>query len=176
VEEKDMKARNVAHMPASEAPVESFEIHEFLPFRLAVAASAVNRLLARRFGDAYGLGISEWRVLAVIGPEGVVSPSAVGSMASMDKVKVSRASASLVARGLVKQSPDPRDGRGRLLRLTRKGASTYRGLLELAHESEDTLSGALNKSEWQALKQMLTRLETHAQSLSEDEFEREAAD
>lgn len=171
-----MKARNVAHITPADESAESFDINEFLPFRLAVAAAAVNRLLSRRFGDAYGLGISEWRVLAVIGPEGVVSPSAVGSMASMDKVKVSRASASLVARGLVKQSPDPRDGRGRLLRLTRKGASTYRGLLELAHETEETLLEALNRSEWQALKQMLTKLEGHAHSLGDDDIEREAAD
>jgi DNA-binding MarR family transcriptional regulator len=163
-------------MNASEAPAESFEINEFLPFRLAVAAAAVNRLLSRRFGEAYGLGISEWRVMAVIGPEGVVSPSAVGAMASMDKVKVSRASASLVARGLVKQSPDPRDGRGRLLRLTRKGASTYGGLLELAHETEEVLLGALNRSEWQSLKQLLTRIESHAHTLGADDLEREAAD
>ena len=52
---------------------------------------------------------------------GTLSPSAVGEATAMDKVKVSRAAASLVARGLLRQTQDPHDGRGRLLRLTRKG-------------------------------------------------------
>ena len=45
----------------------------------------------------------------------------------MDKVKVSRAAASLVARGLLRQTQDPRDGRARLLRLTCRGATAHRG-------------------------------------------------
>src|SRR4249920_3848062 len=86
----------------------AFRLEDFLPYRLSVAANRVSRLFARRYSEAYGLGIPEWRVLAMVGRFGTLSPSAVGEWSAMDKVKVSRAAASLVARGLLRQVHDPR--------------------------------------------------------------------
>jgi len=173
-----MTAR-AAYQDAVEADTaeDGFQLNDFLPYRLAVTAARVSRLMARRFDEAYGLAISEWRVLAVLGQMGTLSPSMVGELASMEKVKVSRAAASLVARGLVKQSQDPQDGRGRLLRLTRKGANTHRGMVELARELEQQLASGLSRNEWTSLHRMLTRLDSHAESLqSGAEEDAEAAD
>jgi DNA-binding MarR family transcriptional regulator len=83
----------------------------------------------------------------------------------MDKVKVSRAAASLVARGLLKQAPDPSDGRGRLLSLTRKGVATHRGVVPLARELEVQLASGLGRTEWHALLKALSRLTAHVESL-----------
>ena len=105
---------------------EAFKLENFLPYRLSVAATRVSRLFARRYFEAFGLSIPEWRVLGSSAGLGAFSPSVVGEATAMDKVKVSRAAASLVARGLVGQTQDPQDGRGRLLRLTRRGV----GVLE----------------------------------------------
>src|ERR1700748_3038499 len=102
-----------------------FHLDDFLPYRLSVASENVSRLMARRYLDEVGLGIPEWRLLAAVGRHGVLSPTSAGEHTSMDKVKVSRAAASLSGRGLLKQSQDPNDGRGRLLRLTRKGTTIY---------------------------------------------------
>ncbi len=160
-----MKTRSVSLVSETEVEGENFELDDYLPYRLAVAASSVSRLMARRLADNYKLAISEWRVLTVVGRAGVLSPSAVGAQASMDKVKVSRAAASLVARGLIKQSQDPQDGRGRLLRLTRKGAGVHRGAIALAREIEAELAKGLSRTEWAALQSMLIRLEAHATGL-----------
>ena len=65
----------------------------------------------------------------------------------MDKVKVSRATQSLVSKGLVRQSQDPRDGRGRLLRLTRKGVTTHAGMVPLVEQLEATLFGDLTRAD-----------------------------
>ncbi len=166
--------RMVSQDIESDTTGEDFELDDYLPYRLAVASSSVSRLLGRRFAEAYGLAIAEWRVLAVVGRLGVLSPSAVGQTAAMDKVKVSRAAASLVARGLIKQTQDPEDGRGRLLRLTRKGATVHRGLTQVARELETQLANGLSRAEWSSLHKALGRLETHVQAL--DEPEAEAAD
>ncbi len=159
-----------------DAEESGFKLDDFLPYRLAVTASRVSRLMARRFDEDYGLAISEWRVLAVLGRMGTLSPSVVGELASMDKVKVSRAAASLVAHGFVKQSQDPQDGRGRLLRLTRKGVNTNRGLVRLARELEQELAAGLSRTDWSSLHRMLQRLDTHAVSLQPGAEEAEAAD
>src|SRR4249920_2674610 len=102
---KTKSGRTRREMPPANG--EAFRLEEFLPYRLSVAANRVSRLFARRYSEAFGLTIPEWRVLATIGRFGSLSPSAVGEWTAMDKVKVSRAAASLVARGLANQSPDP---------------------------------------------------------------------
>ena len=141
---------------------DAFKLEDFLPYRLSVAASRVSRLLARRYSEAYGLSIPEWRVLAIVGRFDTLSPSAVGELTAMDKVKVSRAAASLVARGLLRQSQDPSDGRGRLLRLTRRGVSVYEGMVPLACELEGQLAEGLSRTEWSVLLKALEKLSMHA--------------
>jgi DNA-binding MarR family transcriptional regulator len=142
---------------------EAFKLEDFLPYRLSVAANRVSRLLARRYSDAYGLSIPEWRVLTIVGRFGTLSPSAVGDWTAMDKVKVSRAAASLVTRGLLKQTQDPSDGRGRLLRLTRKGVAVHEGVVPLACELEEQLAGGMSRTEWSGLLRALDKLSTHIQ-------------
>ena len=83
----------------------------------------------------------------------------------MDKVKVSRAAASLVARGMLRQTRDPDDGRGRLLRLTRKGATIYATIGPTAQAVEASLASALSKTEWNTLHRTLGKLMDHIHAL-----------
>lgn len=144
---------------------EEFRLEEFLPFRLAVASDGVSRVIARHYLGRSGLCMPEWRLLAAVGRFGVLSPTAAGERTSMDKVKVSRAAASLVAHGLLRQSQDPEDGRGRLLRLTRKGAATYAGIKPMAREIETMLAAGLSKAEWIALHKALLKLGEHTRTI-----------
>ncbi|HVZ06840.1 MarR family winged helix-turn-helix transcriptional regulator [Rhodopila sp.] len=121
--------------------------------------------MARHFLDAVGLGMPEWRLLAAVGKAGVLSPTVAGEQTSMDKVKVSRAAASLVARGLLKQSQDPSDGRGRLLRLTRKGATVYASLPAMAEQMDHTLTAGLSATDWTNLQKILLKLIDHSKKV-----------
>lgn len=138
---------------------------DYLPHRLAVTTKSVSDFLQRRHAEAFGLTMAEWRIVAVVGRLTTLSPSAVGEWTGMDKVKVSRSSASLVSRGLLKQSNDPSDGRGRLLRLTRKGLSVYNALVPLAYELEEKLAQGLTNNEWKVLGRALEKLELHVKQL-----------
>jgi len=142
-----------------------FQLEDFLPFRLSVAAENVSRIMMRRYLDRTGLGMAEWKLLAAVGRHGVLSPTTAGDRTAMDKVKVSRAAASLVARGLAKQSQDPNDGRGRLLRLTRKGNTVYSGLPDMARQLERLLQEGLTATEWANLQKILMKLGDHTGTL-----------
>lgn len=157
-----MKAKVEAN---GSAQVDGFRLEEFLPFRLSVAAESVSRLIARQHLTHSGLTMPEWRLLAAIGRFGVLSPTLAGERTSMDKVKVSRAATSLVARGLVKQTQDPSDGRGRLLRLTRKGTNIYTHIPPMAQTIEETLSKGLTRDELAALRDSLGKLVEHTQTV-----------
>jgi DNA-binding MarR family transcriptional regulator len=157
-------ARKAAVAKAADSATD-FLLDDFLPYRLSVSASRVSRLLARRLGDAFGLSIPEWRVMAVLGRVGNASPSAVGEMTAMDKVKVSRAAASLVGRGMVRQTQDPHDGRARVLRLTRKGTTVCQQAVPMAREVETLVSAGLSRTEWSALHKTLNRMILHVETL-----------
>jgi DNA-binding MarR family transcriptional regulator len=163
-----MKSRTEA-MPAPDVAAATspsdFRLEDFLPYQLSVAANRVSRLFARRYSGAYGLTIPEWRVLATIARFGTVSPTAVGEWTAMDKVKVSRAAASLVTHGLIRQSPDPQDGRGRLLRMTRRGEAVHRNVVPMARSLEAVLAEGLGRTQWAALSQALVLLNAHVQSI-----------
>jgi DNA-binding MarR family transcriptional regulator len=150
-----------------------FRLEEFLPYRLAVASEIVSRLMSRRHFGRLGLGMPEWRLIAAIGQYGVLSPTTAGERTAMDKVKVSRAAAALVARGVLRQSSDPNDGRGRLLRLTRKGAALYANLAPIAAEIEASLSQIVTKSEWNNLFKALGKLSDHGSALMNGEGDEE---
>ena len=143
-----------------------FKLEEFLPFQLAATTSRVSRMFAKRFAEELGLSIPEWRVLAVVGRFGTASPSMVSEWAAMDKVKVSRAAATLVARGLLKQTQDPSDGRARLLRLTRKGTGVHHAAVPLARELEENLASGLSRGDWGTLQRVLLRMSAHVESIT----------
>jgi DNA-binding MarR family transcriptional regulator len=144
---------------------DAFLLDEFLPHELSVTAGRSSRLLARRFEAAFGLSIAEWRVMAVVGPFGTITPSAVAERTDMDKVKVSRATASLVAMNLLEQNPAPHDGRARLLRLTHKGRAMYDSVVPLARALEAQLAAALSEEEWAVLRTCLRRLQERMHTL-----------
>jgi DNA-binding MarR family transcriptional regulator len=148
---------------------EQFRLEEFLPYGLSVASDGVSRMIARQYLGQFGLGMPEWRLLAVVGRHGVLSPTEAGDRTSMDKVKVSRAAASLVGRGLLRQSRDPDDGRGRLMRLTRKGTTVYTGIAPTGQQIEKALSACMTRSEWVALHKSLAKLINHTHALLEQE-------
>jgi DNA-binding MarR family transcriptional regulator len=147
------------------SPVPPLQLEEFLPHRLAVAAESVSRFIARRHLAKSGLGMSEWRLLAAVGRFGVLSPTVAGERTAMDKVKVSRAAASLVSNGLLRQTQDPADGRGRLLRLTRRGSGVYGDLASTGKAVEEALMAGLTMAEWRALHRALGKLTDQAQLL-----------
>jgi DNA-binding MarR family transcriptional regulator len=146
-----------------------FQLDDFLPYKLAVASDNVSRLMMRQYLDQIGLGIPEWRLLAAVGRHGVLSPTSAGEHTSMDKVKVSRAAASLSGRGLLKQSQDPNDGRGRLLRLTRKGTTIYTGIPAMARTIDKAILAGLTATDWSNLQKILMKLVDHTRTILKDD-------
>jgi DNA-binding MarR family transcriptional regulator len=145
-----------------------FSLSDFLPYKIGVVLDSVSRVFAERYLGSANLTIPEWRALAVIAESGSLSPTAIGHRTTMDKVKVSRATQSLVTKGLLLQSPDPADGRGRLLRLTRKGAATHARMVPIATGVEAEVFSNLTRAETAALDKILTKLGSQLETAGPD--------
>ncbi len=137
----------------------TFDLADFLPYRLSVVTNRISQTFAHRYETAYGLAIAEWRVLAVVGNFAPLSAAAVSDRTAMDKVKVSRAVSRLVRRGLLKRTRDDSDGRVRLLALGAAGREIYQGIVPMARSIEETLTAVLSPGERANLLAALDKLD-----------------
>jgi DNA-binding MarR family transcriptional regulator len=163
------RARTAGPAPSKD----EFRLEEFLPYQLSVTANRVSRLFAHQYAEGFGLTVPEWRVIAVVGRFEAISPSRVSEWTGMDKVKVSRAAATLVARGLLRQTQDPADGRARVLRMTRKGQRVFEAVVPLAQRLEDELTQGLSRTEWTSFQKTLAKLHAHVERIAGSETEPE---
>ncbi len=120
-----------------------FDLDGFLPYQLSRAAGRASRAFARRYGDAFGLGVAEWRVLAHLAQAGQASVREVHATAEMDKSRISRAAARLEAAGHVTKTVDPADRRLVRLALTPQGRDLLARLLPEAARFQAELLAAL---------------------------------
>lgn len=153
--------------PEKETPEEarSLILERFVPYRLSVLSNTVSRAIARIYAERFDLTIPEWRAMAQLGRHGRLSASDIVGLTAMDKVRVSRAVARLVASGRVEASSDEADRRRQVLALTAVGKRIYREIVPLALERETQLLDPLDAKERQALDRLLGKLQAQAKQL-----------
>ena len=146
-------------------PMSSFDLDAFLPYRLSVTSNLVSRLFARRYADEFGLTIAEWRVMAVVGADGTASAVAVRVRTGMDKAKVSRAVAGLLARRLVRRVAHRGDRRVEPLTLTPSGRAAFEAIVPRARALEAELAAGLPPEDRVALDTALRHIASRAAAL-----------
>ena len=148
-----------------QAPLQSLELENFLPYRLSVLAQIVSQSLHDLYAGPFGLAVTEWRVMAALGRFAPLTASEVGLRIVMDKVAVSRAVARLLERGLVERATDRADRRRATLRLSTRGRAAHARIVPLALEYEERLYTALSAEERHQFDALSDRLFIHAQAL-----------
>lgn len=136
----------------------TLRLAEFLPYRLSVASNAVSARVARVYRARFGLGIPEWRVLAVTAERGETTQAGLVEATAMDKMTVSRATAALVERGLLKRATAD-DRRTRRIALTGEGEALHREVAPLALAIEAEMLEQFSSDERDQLMGLLQRLE-----------------
>lgn len=131
---------------------------DFLPYQLSVTSNAVSSLIAGRYRARFGLKITEWRVMAVLGDARAATQRQLAEATLMDKVAVNRACKVLEDRGLIARQPNASDGRSHLLELTGEGRAIHDEVMPLAYESEAEIFSVLNADEREQFSNFLRRL------------------
>lgn len=139
-------------------------LERFVPYRIV----ALGHAFSRRLSDAYAdenVTIPEWRVLAVISQAERIAARDVTRRTPMDKMAVSRAAASLEAKGLVARTVSETDRRVSMLSLSREGRRLFDRISALALDYEDALLAALGPEEAAAFRSVLEKLEARAREI-----------
>ncbi|MBP6596111.1 MAG: MarR family transcriptional regulator [Arenimonas sp.] len=134
------------------------DLENFLPYRLSVLSNRISQDIARLYAARFELGITEWRVLAVLGRYPGLSASQVAERTAMDKVAVSRAVASLLAAGRLSRDTHGDDRRRSVLELSAEGKRVYSEVAPAAIAYERRLLAALSAEDQASLSRLLTHL------------------
>jgi DNA-binding MarR family transcriptional regulator len=135
------------------------DLERFLPFRLSVLANRLTRAVARVYMQRFHLSAPEWRTMAVLGLYGAMSANSVVERTAMDKVRVSRAVARLLAAGRITRRTDIEDRRRAILDLTPKGRADYDQIVPMVLAVESELLSELGGEERAMLDQIMRKLE-----------------
>lgn len=137
----------------------ALDLEHFLPYRLSVLSNRVSTAIAREYSQRFALGVTEWRVMAVLGRYPDLSANEVAQRTAMDKVAVSRAVASLLDAGRVQRDTHGDDRRRSVLRLSADGYRIYDQVAPLALAFERNLLGDMAEAERALLFRLLDRLD-----------------
>ncbi len=145
----------------------AFDLRSFFPYLVRVYYQAVSQSVSDIYGPLYGLSVSEWRTMAVLGNR-LLSASEIVERSSMDRVAVSRAIKGLREAGLLKRDIDGDDRRRAVLRLTEKGARVFNDLIPRVRQLEEDLLAGLSEAERATLLDLMTRVRENADRLDAD--------
>jgi len=136
----------------------TLDLEHFLPYRLSILSNRVSQTIAGAYARRFGIGVTEWRVIAVLGRYPGLSANGVAARTAMDKVAVSRAVARLLARGLLQREMHGEDRRRSVLQLSSEGYGIYDEVVPLALDCERRLLETLTPGERATLQALIDRL------------------
>jgi DNA-binding MarR family transcriptional regulator len=145
-----------AEKPGEHAPI---ELENFLPYRLSILSNTVSQAIADDYQQRYDLGVTEWRVMAVLARFDGLSAREVAERTAMDKVAVSRALSRLVTSGRVSRSIHSNDKRRSVLGLTAAGWLIHDDVAPMARARERQVLAKLDAEERLWLERILNKLD-----------------
>ena len=137
----------------------SFDLEDFLPYRLYEAAEQTSRAFYDCYHEIYELKRTEWRVMFNVGLYAPISAVEISKRSNLDKTKISRAVFRLEERAWLQRIYLPNDRRRHDLELTKEGRKIFLHLANLAAEFNGQLQKAIGKDTTQSLLTNLIKLE-----------------
>lgn len=154
--------------PRSSAHDQVLQLDRFVPALLNWVANKLNRGSSSVYRKRFGIGITEWRVMALLAIEGEVTANRVVEFIGLNRGATSRALQALEERGLVSVRASGTDGRAKLNTLTKAGKQLHREMLPVVLDRERRLLRHLSPSEVDVLIELLHRLHATLPELEDE--------
>ena len=136
----------------------TLDLEHFVPYRLSVLSNRISETISGYYRQRFGLAVTEWRTMAVLGRYQGLSASEVAERTAMDKVAVSRAVARLLQRGFLQRETHGDDRRRSVLALSEAGFAVYDQVAPMTLECEQQLLSTLDAAERAQLEVLLDKL------------------
>ena len=137
------------------------ELDRHAAFQVVALANRISASASRAYMRHFGVGVMEWRALALMAVNPAVSANQIANISGVDKSAVSRAIQALVRRGHVVSREDRSDNRRALLDLTPEGLALHDRVVAASLAREKLLLTGLSDQEQATLFKLLKRLDAN---------------
>jgi DNA-binding MarR family transcriptional regulator len=137
---------------------EVLDLDRHITALLTWLANKLARGASAEYRKKFGVGITEWRVLALLAIEREVTANRIVEVIGLNKGATSRSLKALEARGLISIRASSSDGRTKINSLTEAGQRLHDEILPVAKDRERRLLQHLSAEEIDQLGSMLLRL------------------
>ena len=128
-------------------------------------SSRLNATYAKIYVPRYGIGVPEWRLMAVIGHMGPMPLIRIAEHASIDRGTITKAAERLRLQGVVRIDNDKHDNRKRIASLTPLGEKLHDKIAKIASARHDRLLDFISKEEHEEILGMLDKLDDALEKL-----------
>ncbi len=135
-----------------------FDLERLFSYRLAVLSNRINLAISRDYHRRFGLAITEWRVMSMLGRKAGMSAGEVAAHTALDKVAVSRAVAHLLERGLIQREIHDDDRRRSVLGLTEAGVKVHDEVAPLVMDYHKRLFASFSQEDRDTLEKLIDKL------------------
>lgn len=143
-------------------------LSRYSTYFFTVIANELSHGASRRYLKEFGIGIFEWRILAMLAIEPRITANRFCEVIGFDKAAVSRGTQALRKKGLITSEAVDGDQRLRVLELTRAGYKLHDQMIGVALERERRLLCDLNPQEVDQLMDLLRRIANGMPHVNDD--------
>lgn len=123
------------------------DLDRYAPFLINAASTAWTRQIAGTFREKFGLGVVEWRVIAVVNAAPGSPATRICTALRMDKAAISRSLHFLAERGDLEYRAEGGDPRRRRWWLSEQGRALFAQLLDIALDAETRMLRDVSEAE-----------------------------
>jgi len=136
----------------------TLELDNYVPALVTFLANKLSSGASRLYRERFGIGIVEWRLMALLKVERCIPPNRMCQVIGLDKAAVSRSLKTMQQQQLVTIMEDPADARKSLVELTDSGLALHDQVFEIAIKREQLLLQELPAEDREALIRILNHL------------------
>lgn len=138
----------------------------FIPAALTNLAQKITTTASASYRPRFGVGITDWRIIALLAGEPWIAPVKICEATGLDKAAVSRSLRHLVGAGLVELRGGETSRRRLPLALTAKGLAVHDEIVEVARRREARLLEGFSPEERAQLLDFIARMRRAAEALA----------
>lgn len=126
-------------MPQDRRSTRALDLRSFAPAQITLLAQKISTTASALYRPRFGVGITDWRIMALLAAEPWIAPVRISELTGLDKAAVSRSLRNLREIGLVEASETAPRRRRSVVALTAAGVALHDQLVVAAKDRERRL-------------------------------------
>jgi DNA-binding MarR family transcriptional regulator len=144
----------------------AMDMNAFIPAALTNLAQKIAATASATYRPRFGIGVTEWRIVALLAGEPWIAPVQICEATGLDKAAVSRSLRDLAKAGLIEVRSEEPHRRRLPVALTAKGLAVHDRVVDVALMREERLLKGFSAEERTQLRDFIARMQQEADAIA----------